>query len=183
MRGRRAPDMVMGAFWDEEDRLSATLAVDLLASFSRDLSGVERATLIQNYEHGLAHLRFVFALRLGHWHVDPWILFGIAHSNREIAVEAVQHCIASPCGHPKYRELQTELLEEAQRFIDGDDLALLPGLQTFMAELRFAPTVERSIEGEHAQALLRSKNTHTHASTHNHVLHAMHKCQMMHPDV
>ena len=151
MRGRRAPDMVMGGFWDEEERLSATLSVDLLASFCHTLAAADRALLIQNYEHGLAHLRFVFAMRLGHWHVDPWLLFGLAHSCREHATQALAHCIASPCGHPKYRYLRTELLEEAQRFFDGDDLALLPGLAAFMAELRFAPTVERSIEGEHAQ--------------------------------
>jgi hypothetical protein len=151
MRGRRAPDLARGLLFDELDDIAGSVAVDLLGAFSPNLSSKERSVLVQDYEQGRAHLQFVLSLRLGHWEQHPWMLFGAACSDQDVARVCLQLCLTTPSDHPKVKYLHTELMEEAQSFIAGSTLQGLTLLHRFLAELRFVPTAERSIEGEHAQ--------------------------------
>lgn len=153
LRGKRAPCLANGDFFQRLNTVAGTAAAELLQSLPATLSAQERATCLQEFERARAHLFFVFTLRFRHWQVAPWMVFGCAHHHIETAKMWVRRCLASTSQHAYMLRLRGELRAEAEAWLAGDDLEELQLLSGFLGELRFALTAERAIEGEHAKVL------------------------------
>jgi len=151
MRGRRAPDMVAGVFGDTLEAHLAISAVELLGLLPRGLDAASRAILLRDFERAKDHLRFVFAVRLQHWDQLPCLIFGAAYHDDEISRLCVELGLVEPSEHPRLKLLKTELREEAESYVTGTPLVDLPLLREYIAAMKFIPTAERSIEGEHAK--------------------------------
>ncbi len=131
----------------------AETAAELVVVLPIDISQEQRAVLLRDFERGRQHLVFAFSLRLAHWRVSPWCIYGCAHGNYVIARFYVKECLTLASTHSLFIRLQTEPIKsEAQRFVDGEPLGTLDSLAEFLGELFFTCTAERSIEGDHAKA-------------------------------
>jgi len=152
MRGRRAPCLAAGDFFKCFTEVVAVSGAELVATLPRYSSPEEQGLLLQDFERGRQHMLFAFTLRIVHWRSPPWVLFGCAHGNMDVARFYTWHCLQLVSDHPLVRRLQQEpVLSEAQQFVDGRDLDGLVFFCDFICDLLFAPTAERSIEGDHAQ--------------------------------
>ena len=80
------------------------------------------------------------------------------------AHEALRACLDSDNPEGLLAELKApDMLAEARAWLDGESLSDLPLMHSFVGRLRFAFSVERSVEGEHAAIhhLLRKAPHHT----------------------
>jgi hypothetical protein len=152
LRGRRAPCLAAGNFMGNLVEIVAETAAELVVVLPNDISQEQRAVLLRDFERGRQHLVFAFSLRLAHWRVSPWCIYGCAHGNYVTARYYVKECLTLASTHSLFRRLQTEPIKsEAQRFVDGESLETLDVLSEFLGELFFTCTAERSIEGDHAK--------------------------------
>ena len=155
LRGCRAPELACGEFETFLRNLSATSASELLACLPRDISREDRAGILQEFERGRAHLVFVFNLRLGHWKQQPYCVFACAHLNKDVSKTALEQCLALPAQTSLVAKLQEPpLREQAEAYVNGEDLTTLPCLLQFLGMLRYCPVAERAVEGDHAQVRL-----------------------------
>ena len=150
MKGKRAPELAAGDFFDIFDELGRLYLVHVLGSLSRDLTPPQRGQLAQDFEQGRAHLFTVFTLRMSHWEEWPYLVFATAHPDRARAAGFMRQALASDCRHPYVLRLQGELHGDVDAWLNDAQLADVPALCSMLGELRFIPTAEREIEGEHS---------------------------------
>ena len=154
LKGCRGPELASGGFLEVLRDLAETSAGQLLTQLPRDVGPAERATLLQEFERGRAHLLFVLSMRLEHWRHEPWKAFACGHFEDTKRKEAFQECLSMRPSHPLLQELhQPAMADEARQYITGAQPSVheLPLLSSFMAKLAFCPTAERAVEGDHAQ--------------------------------
>ena len=151
LRGRRAPEIACGDFLAELRRQLDTSAADLLLNLPNTLSPEQRGLLLGEFEKGRASLLFNIALKVNAMNVPPLLVFGVAHFNLQKAHDALRVCMDSDNTDGLMGELKSaHVLAEAHAWLDGESLSELPHMSAFVGKLRFAFSVERTIEGEHA---------------------------------
>lgn len=96
---------------------------------------------------------FSFCLKISPLMEPPFLLFGTGHHERAKAQDAMGRRLKSPDPHRLIKDLQSDLFDEDSACIEGADVQELPGLAVFIGGLRFAVSVERMVEGEHAKLL------------------------------
>ena len=162
LRGCRAPELASGGFMNVLRSLADTGAGQLLSTLPRDVDAAQRATLLNEFERGRAHLLLVFAVRLEHWRQPPWNVFACAHMDASVSRSAVRRAIAAQPTSLLVQELQSqEIVPEARSYAeDGSNLHELPNLVRFLSKLLFCPIAERRVEGDHAQAGYQSLSFH-----------------------
>ena len=131
---------------------AAQLLLDLPSSASPELV----AECVQQYEAARGNFLFTMALKLAPFQEPPLLALAISHHNAEVARRAVRKCLESSSDHNVIQKLRSELLDEAQRFLDGEVMTNLPSLRHFAASMRFAFASERQVEGGHALVHLKS---------------------------
>ena len=164
MRGRRAPEIASGDFVRELRAQLDMSAAEVLLNMPTNLDRRKQALLLSEFEKGRASLIFNIALKVSAVSVPPLLLFGVAHLDVEKAREALRSCLASDNVEGLMVELKApHVIVEAQDFLRGESLSELPSMSKFVAKLRFAFSVERAIEGEHAHIhhLIRKAPRHT----------------------
>ena len=126
-------------------------------SLGADVTAETRGECLQDYERGRAHLLFAFSLKLASYMEPPAVMLAAAHHRRGTSVHAIKVCLECDCQHPRIQRLKSHpLVDEANEYIEGEDLASLPNLSLFVAELRFGWSSERLVEGGHASVNLRA---------------------------
>ena len=164
MRGRRAPEIACGDFVHELRAQLDTSAAEVLLNMPANLGREKQALLLGEFEKGRASLIFNIALKVSAVSVPPLLLFGVAHLDEQKAREALRSCLASDNVEGLMTELKSQhVIAEAQDFLQGESLSELPSMSKLVAKLRFAFSVERAIEGEHARIhhLIRKAPRHT----------------------
>ena len=153
LRGCRAPELAALEFHNLVRELNNTSAAELLSNLPRDISPASRATILQEFERGRAHLVFVLNLRLDHWRHPPYCVFGCAHLLPAVSKRFLRRCLDMPRSSQLLAELQqSPVREQAEQYLEGADIEGLPDLLHFLGKLRYCPTAERAVEGDHAQA-------------------------------
>ena len=100
---------------------------------------------------------FAFSLKLASYMEPPAVMLAAAHHRRGTSVHAIKVCLECDCQHPRIQRLKSHpLVDQANEYIEGEDLASLPNLSLFVAELRFGWSSERLVEGGHASVNLRA---------------------------
>ena len=154
LRGKRAPCLVNGDFFRYLNDLANTASASLLQALPATLTAAQRAACLHEFELGRAHLVFVFVLRLSHWESDDFLIFGCAHHDPVVGKRWLRRALVCASDQRLYQRLRAGVLyDEANLWLDGEDLTELRVLAGFLGELRFAWTAERHIEGEHARVL------------------------------
>ena len=155
LRGRRLPEIACGGFFEVVNRLCLANAAQLFVDLPESLPEECRAACLLDFERGRGHLTFQLTLKLSCFLQPPLALLGLGHhdpANPNSPREVMQRCLASECRHPQIVQLsEGSLREEADLFIQGEDLSLLENLELFVASFRFAWGTERKVEGGHAQ--------------------------------
>ena len=149
------PEISCGRFFDILNRLCLANAARLFLELPDSLAEDCRAACLLDFEHGRGHLTFQLTLKMACFLEPPLLLFGLAHHDPEmpdLQKDVLQRCMSSQCQHPLVQKLREQKLhEEAELFIEGEDLKLLENLEFFTASFRFAWGTERKVEGGHAQ--------------------------------
>ena len=155
LRGCRAPELSNGDFQRHLRTVADTGMAHFLTTLPRDIDAVERGSLIRDFQHGKAHLFFILSLRLQHWRVPPWSVFGCADLREEVSKTFLRRTLELRSEEPLVCKVQTgDLAAQARQYIESEDASLqnLPILRSFLGQLLFCPIAERRVEGDHAQA-------------------------------
>ena len=151
LRGRRCAELACGDFLEELRSQLDVSAAEVVLGMAPSLSPEQQATLVSEFECGRASLLFNIALKVSPMHREPLLVFGIAHLDLRKARDALAQCLASDNTEGLLAELKSgAVLAEANDFLAGENLSELPLFSAFVGKLRFAFSVERGIEGEHA---------------------------------
>ena len=87
MVGRRAPEWAAGALFEFLSVMCRYAANTLLFELvSAGLTDQEKSTVMQDFGALRRQLFFVFQFKFGHWQQLPWILCGLAHEVKEVAM-------------------------------------------------------------------------------------------------
>ena len=163
MAGRRAPEWAAGAFFDFLSTMCGYSANTLLFELaSAGLTDQEKSTVMQDVGALRRQLFFVLQVKFCHWQQLPWILSGLAHEVKEVAMRCAVRALQLFAGasdqdtHHMYtlalllpgRGL-TEMEALAQGISDITDLGLL---WRMAARFRFVITTDRWVEALHAES-------------------------------
>jgi hypothetical protein len=122
------------------------------------------------------HINFILAVKTGHWRQLPWVLFGLAHWDRDKATECANRAMmlyASAGDEARLHWLVAMLCipgsvgwQQLQAFREGADLEEMPLLESVVARMFFAFVVERWIESRHAIMGRWYRNTYNASALH-----------------
>lgn len=162
LRGLRAPEVCAGDFFAVFNKLQNEATVSVAAALN-EVSTINKARLIQEFERCRSFVFHTFTLKLSAFSAPPLVISAIAHHSKVVAHDALRVCLQCVDDHPQIKLLQSEPLKfQAERFLDGTELIELPDLCAFMAGLRFSHVVERKVEGGHAKILRRGRAATQH---------------------
>ena len=151
LRSLRFGEVCNGDIFDMFHRLSNMTAANILMRLPEDAPECVKTECIAEFEKGRIHIFFGLTLKLGCFLVPPLRIGAATHHHREASVAAIRICLDAEPNHYRLRQLQSEpVLSEALAYIQGEELQNLPMLQMYIAELRFAFSAERYVEGGHA---------------------------------
>ena len=160
LAGRRADGLSSGEVQEELQSCQDACANDLLLALDDELSTAQKSELVLEYHSGICALRFIFALKLGHWSQSPWTIYRLCSTNLSLTRAAMRSCFEGACDHARIQELRSGVVAlQARRFQDGEDLLDVHGkVRPCMRQLlevigagRFAWTMEWLGESEHAR--------------------------------
>ena len=153
MRGRRAAEISTGEFLAIMRDLWAVSAAMVYRVMGREINDQDRRLVMQEFDRARTHLAFYFALKLTHMQELPWKVFQVSHSSEAVAQLAAHEILQSDNEHPLLAELRGPLRESCESWIEGEPVMTVDkqDLQAYIAALRFVPTSERPIEGQHAK--------------------------------
>ena len=152
-RGKRAAELSSGEFLDLMGRLWGVSTVHVLQALPADVSQRQRRHIMQEFDRARTHLSFYFTMKLSHLQEMPWKVLQVSHSSEIIAQIAARDALTSDCQHVLSEKLRGPLRQSCEQWLEGNPL-FSPGnieLQKFVGSLRFVPTSERAIEGQHAK--------------------------------
>eukprot|EP00971_Amphidinium_carterae_P052726 1038083-Amphidinium_carterae.2 len=151
MRGLRLPEVCAGDFFGVMDTLGNETNVAMLQELPPGLSSQQRSCLLREFQQGRSHLMYSYTVKLGAFTIPPLLVGAVAHHKTAVAKEALRRIMQVESPDPTIEPLFAEPLHiEVKRFLDGVDLQELVHLQQYVAAFRFAPIVERRVEGSHA---------------------------------
>lgn len=131
LRGLRVPEVCAGDFFSVFEKLQNEAAVSLVAALG-EISEVDKAKLLQDFERGRSFLLHTFALKLSAFTVPPLLVCAAAHHSTVVSHNALRVCLHCDDEHPQIKKLQSHPLNsQAQEFLDGVELAELPELGLF----------------------------------------------------
>ena len=153
MRGLRAAELSAGDFLQLLARLSELTAAHLLVQLPPDISAGCMRSLLQEFDAARAHLSFYFVVKLSHLNQFPWKILQLSHADELVAQTALRSALASDHPHHRLQTLRGPLRQQCLAWLTGADIFSdeLVDLCTFVGEMRFIPTRERPIEGQHAK--------------------------------
>lgn len=157
MRGLRAPELSAGQFLDLLSSLWQVSAAEVLRVLPAAMEERDRKAIMQEFDRARAHVAFYFTVKLSHLQELPWKILQLGHRNEVVAQMAANDILssASPHPHPFVQKLcqPGPLRQACQRWIGGESLSAgnMKELRKFVATMRFVPTSERAIEGQHAK--------------------------------
>ena len=153
MRGLRAAELSAGDFLQLLARLSELTAAHLVVQLPPDINAGSRRSLLQEFDAARAHLSFYFVVKLSHLNQFPWKILQLSHADELVAQTALRSALASDHPHPRLQTLRGPLRQQCLAWLTGADIFSdeLVDLCTFVGEMRFIPTSERPIEGQHAK--------------------------------
>jgi hypothetical protein len=161
MRGKRALEVSIGKVRDVLSELSSACAADLL-DVCADLADEQVASLLACLENAKAFIQLELRTYLQCWQELPWSFIRVADWDsscarrhaREIVHKFDSAVNAPELHHPltaQWLAIESPVRVDLLRFIDGEDLALLPSLRQVAMELLVVPTIERVQEGDHSK--------------------------------
>ena len=170
VKGQRAPECAAGHLHTVFEEMSKECHKLLLEIFAElGLSDDDRATVMRDFDAGLAHLQLGLQVKMDCWSRLPWKLCGLAHWDqdiaRRIALESINQFDEFAGEDPTYVHHHATILFlkrggalriHVEAFADGQDMQA--DLKLEVAKLRFIPIVERTIEAPHAIIKRRSGN-------------------------
>ena len=150
VRGRRAAEVATGDLLQELNARLATSSAELMVTLQH-VPAEDVSLLLAEFEAARGGLLFNLALKLQPVMEPPLLMFGIAHHNMDKAKASLRVCLAADSLEGPMADLKREpVLAEAHAWVEGDDIDNLPALAALRSRLRFAYSVERQIEGQHA---------------------------------
>ena len=109
----------------------------------------------QDFETARAQLQPTFISKTVHWQQPPFCLFGMVHHSTEKDFVCFQKCMSSDHPHPKLQHFKSDALQQERHALADHDVDFgpddVPRIRAILAKLRFAFSVERAIEREHAK--------------------------------
>ena len=124
------------------------------------LSPDEVAIVMDDFEHGRAHLIEVLTNKLQQWTVLPWRLVALGDWDMSRLRDTARKILAEFARCPdeaKHHRITLEWLRpgsllraDIQALADGETIANLPRLRYRVGEYFFLPTAERRQEGDHS---------------------------------
>eukprot|EP00969_Alexandrium_andersonii_P097976 4325299-Alexandrium_andersonii.AAC.1 len=159
-RGCKAPELAARAVFDVLEQAWQHALGDLILKCRHLLTPESWAKVIGEMERGKHHVHFILLLKLQHWQELPWVLCILAHSSSEVAragaaqiLQKYDEVPEAVCHHRLTHAFCSEgsaLRAQLEQFRDGTDLGFLGDLQRAVAQLRFIPVTERSVERPHS---------------------------------
>jgi hypothetical protein len=159
--GCLGPNMVAGDFQTHCDAVANMSSTDIMLSCSIvNLSSADEASVTDDFSKGVSFILLELKLKLNFWNELPYIIFGLAHFNedvaRSIAVLALALWVGSALPREAHHRLtivffaEGALRSELDAFIAGGTRNALPILWLALAKLFFVSITERDIEAVHA---------------------------------
>ena len=190
---RLAPECAAGELFEMLEMLFGTvLATLLMDSSMQGLSELERGLVMRDFVALRRHVFTYLRIKMSFWRQLPWVLLGIAHPNRQKAVECARRALAlSQLVTARVHWLVASMCtagsicyQQLVLFISGADLLSLPTLALWAAKFRFVAIAERWIEGRHA--IIKQLLAGLHAASMQHIAFAgalptLHKMITDHP--
>ena len=159
LAGQRAVDLASGALWMKIDSLSDECKKDILLSAGSGCDADILQAVLADFSFGLSCIVEVLKSKLLCWETLPWQLAALNEPvfGQGIAKQALARYDASPqepwAHHrltQKFFALGSAGRRELEAYASGAPLEDLLQLRDFVWGLRFMPTAERVVEGEHA---------------------------------
>ena len=158
LRGRRCPELAAGELMTLIASLYDVSRAAMLKDIPPELSASQRSNIISDYERARACLLGTFTVKLAHWQQPPYVMFGLAHAKPSVVMDSYHLLQQGASEHPRVQSLFADgLAEERVAFesVGGDWVQhggeAFPTIYKYIAELRFALSAERVVEGLHAQ--------------------------------
>ena len=167
MRGRRAPEVAAGGIFEHMSVAWSDALSELTAACRPYLTHQQWSAVLLEFNRGKSHCAYIIILKLQNWEQLPWMLCGLAHCNedtaRSIAMRAIaQYDQARPGGAAVEAAIHHRvshkflspgcLREQLEAFANNaGGRAEFAELYTEIAQLRFIPITERSIEEPHSR--------------------------------
>ena len=161
LRGRRSPELAARQVEVWVGKLLGAASARAAAVFRvAGLPQEQQGIILKDLAQARAHLVFTFQVKLAHWGRLPYLLCGLGHPSRIEAVQVAREIEAilerAPLDDqpPRVRNLLrsgSQGRQQLHMFAVGSHCILeLPLLARVVAELRFVPTIERHVEGQHS---------------------------------
>ena len=158
MRGRRCAELVTGDLIEFAAQLFDVQTAEILMELPAALSSSERITILQDFELARSHVVTTLTIKLGHWKVPPFVVFGMGHCNAAKAFDLYLKAVASSHAHLLLERLRSSQLAADRAYYEDLKACLpvtdnpddAPHIRALIGELRLAPSAERPEEGVHA---------------------------------
>jgi len=142
-----------------ERLLNKSIAILMVWSGFGKLLEEHQRLVLDDFAAARAYIVMTLMVKLGHWGVLPWHIFGIADPDEDLARQAMQMCLALFATTPHAQHWWLVVMvcspgtignQQALEFIQGRSRLELPFLLSVMTRLFFASVSERWVEGRHA---------------------------------
>ena len=171
LRGRRAPELATGDFHVALHTL-AEQSYQALLALGWQATQIELTRVLEDFVKARGFLTASLELKLGPWLQLPYLIAAVAHPQNSKARAGVRKaCLLYDSAQPEAQHpfsnfcLQPGTLRrELEFFVAGGSLDKLPAARALAARLRFAPVVERLVEGPHARVKRFTQHARHHSA-------------------
>ena len=159
MAGKRAVELALGLLSEQIRELGESFLESVL-EVCAGLSPEEVAIVMDDFEHGRAHMIEVLTNKLQQWTVLPWRLVALGDWDMSRLRDTARKILAEFARCPdeaKHHRITLEWLRpgsplraDIHALPDGETIANLSRLRYRVGEYFFLPTAERRQEGDHS---------------------------------
>ena len=157
----RAPEAAAGMLQQlAEQIMDMGMANILLDPLMLVLTEEQRSLVLRAFAAARRHVKYIAVMKFAFWRRLPWVLAGIAHHDRDIAVACAARAVdlfAQGLDEGRKHWISQVLCTpgelghtQLQLFLNGTDLFELPFLARMAARFRFVLISERWVESLHA---------------------------------
>ena len=111
LRGRRCAELAAGDFDKHYQCLFRTQLVKVLQELDVSLSESQRFKILADFERARAHMASIFVIKLSHWRLPPYLLFGIGHYKPATALAIFDNAMGMNSGHAIEHKLMSSELQ------------------------------------------------------------------------
>ena len=160
MAGKRSPELAAGHMIRTLEALTSHTCMDLILAAPLPLSVSDVSDIVANFISAKAHIALVLQSKTNWWQRLPWLLLGLATFDEAEAKQVAIDVLAaiSSCPDPM---LHHRVVHDFMpgKDLHGDFLAFVAGtpreelsdqFRQKLAEFRFVPATETTIERKHA---------------------------------